>query len=135
MYYSDLVAVAEKDMTSRNFLCLVDAAVMLYEEAKEESDERIFHRFPRKPRSSVEKFVTSRRNPQQNYQNLNGASTSSLSPSLLGDYKITAEPEKTAMMIYPRNPLQWHSSSSSSSLLLDLNTIPADDSEKRPTKP
>ncbi|XP_024010305.1 B3 domain-containing protein At3g25182 [Eutrema salsugineum] len=125
MYYCDHKAVAEKEITSRNCLCLVDAAVMLYEEDKktktlsakeEESDKRIFRLFPRKTRTPV--FI--RRNPQQN---LNGAS--SWSSSFLLDPNTIPADSKTRN---PQNP-NGLSSSSSSSFLLDLNTIPPDDSE------
>ncbi|ESQ38577.1 hypothetical protein EUTSA_v10029136mg [Eutrema salsugineum] len=144
MYYSDHKAVAEKEITSRNFLCLVDAAVMLYEEElrrtekskchtkkktktlsakeeeEEERDKRIFRLFPRKTRTSVKKFAT-RGNPQEN---LNGSSSSS---SFLLDLNTIPADLETRN---PQNPC-----SSSSSFLLNLNTNAADSETQNPQNP
>ncbi|CAH2051487.1 unnamed protein product [Thlaspi arvense] len=109
MYYGDHLAVAEEEITSRNFCCLVDAAVMLYEEVKskrhtktkslsqkeeeeEERDKRIFHLFPRKKRTSVKRFE-SRSYTQENPNN--GAEESRLNLN-------------TEDILNPRNPnSQW----------------------------
>ncbi|CAA7025098.1 unnamed protein product [Microthlaspi erraticum] len=65
MYYDEHRAVAEEEITSHNFCCLVDAAVMLYDEEKEERDKRIFQLILRKPRTPVKKSVPRRTNPLQ----------------------------------------------------------------------
>ncbi|CAA7026668.1 unnamed protein product [Microthlaspi erraticum] len=130
MSYPYHLALAETDVSSRNFCNLIDAAVMLYEEEhrnkgkskchtkttpseEEESDKMSFlHNFRRKRRSSV---ASSRRNPEQNHENLNGASTSS---SLVELNTISVDSN-------PRNPLQWLPSSSSSSSLLNQQNPPS----------
>ncbi|ESQ38405.1 hypothetical protein EUTSA_v10029471mg [Eutrema salsugineum] len=134
MYYSDHLALAEKEITSRNLCCLVDTAVMLYEEEllrkgkskchtktkstlsakEEESDKRIFHLFPRKTRTSV----FTRRNSQQN---LNVASSSS---SFLLDLTTIPADLKT------RNPQNPNGASSSSSSFLENYKIMAESKKK-----
>ncbi|CAA7026662.1 unnamed protein product [Microthlaspi erraticum] len=124
MSYEYHLALAETDVSSRNFRNLIDAAVMLYEEehrkkgkskchtkttpseeeGEAESDKMSFlYNFRRKRRSSV---ASSRRNPEQNHENLNGASTSS---SLV---------ELNTISVDSNPPLQWFPFSSSSSSLL-----------------
>ncbi|CAH8355591.1 unnamed protein product [Eruca vesicaria subsp. sativa] len=106
MYYGNLT-----EMWS-NFSLLVDNAVLLYEQQhkrtlekktvswKHEDEQRIFHHFPRRPRSSSFK---------KPLQNLNGASSSSSSP-LFDLNKIPSEKKNTKNS---QNPSSLSSSSSS----------------------
>ncbi|CAN6974736.1 unnamed protein product [Brassica rapa subsp. trilocularis] len=122
MYYDDHLAAAEKEISSRNFCTLVDAAVLLYEEEAEadrilksgtlsEKEEDIeygfFNAFPRKRRSPSKKFLRS-----QSHETLNEASTSS---SL---FDLNKTPDDSDTEEAPSNPLQCfyvtaHPSSSS----------------------
>nr|VDD44309.1 unnamed protein product [Brassica oleracea] len=120
MYYDDHLAAAEKEISSRNFCTLVDAAVLLYEEEaeadrllksgtlseKEEDIEYVFfNAFPRKRRSPSKKFLRS-----QSHETLNEACTSS---SLFDLNKTPDDSEADA----PANPLQcFYVSSPQSSL-------------------
>ncbi|KAL1194247.1 putative B3 domain-containing protein [Cardamine amara subsp. amara] len=134
VYYNDHhTALGNK--TWSDFYLLVDVAVKV---AEEESQKRIFHVFPRKPRSSLTKRIYPK-------QNLNGASSSS---SLLFDLNQIPTDSKTEAL---QNNLQLLSSSSpcfiaadpkplqnpssepsSLTLLLDYNTD--DESEKMEMK-
>ncbi|KAL1217972.1 putative B3 domain-containing protein [Cardamine amara subsp. amara] len=103
VYYNDHhTALGNK--TWSDFYLLVDVAVKV---AEEESRERIFHVFPRKPRSSLTKRIYPK-------QNLNKASSSS---SLLFDLNQIPTDSET------QDPqLQWLSSSSSCFITADSKT-------------
>ncbi|VVA99370.1 unnamed protein product [Arabis nemorensis] len=143
MFYSDHLANAEKEITSSNFCCLVEAAVLLYEEEQdrkfntkkktlsEQVDKSFFHVFPRKTRTSVKKFLVSK---QQNLHEITADSDTrnpqnppcSSSSMFLGDHKITAVSEKRN----PRSP-----PFSFSSLFVGDYKIMAESESRNPRNP
>lgn len=102
MYYSDHLKAAEKDISSRNFCNLVDAAVLLYEE---DIKFEFLDDIPRKRRSPSKKIARAK-----SYGDLNESSTSS---SL---FDLNKTPDDSEMEDPPK-PLQCcYVSSPSSSL-------------------
>ncbi|KAF8082659.1 hypothetical protein N665_0813s0001 [Sinapis alba] len=102
MYYDDHLAAAEKEISSRNFCNLVDAAILLYEKEKEKDIHYgFFDVFPRKRRSPLKKFARER-----SYGNLNEASTSSslLDLNKSGDYSETEDPSDPLQCSYVSSP-------------------------------
>ncbi|CAH8390324.1 unnamed protein product [Eruca vesicaria subsp. sativa] len=143
MYYDDHLAAAEKEISSRNFCNLVDAAVILYVEEKEadrilksscntktetlsekekDIDYIFFNVFPRKRRSPSKKFGR-----VQSYETLNKASTS----SPLFDLNKTPDDSETEA---PSNPLPCFYVSSPQSFLTahpSSSTLTEESSRKR----